>query len=135
MKKSTEKHTKKVTASQEQVAQEKSTSYGATAKYVPFSPYKVRPIANVVRGKDVVYALQWLTTYKTRRVQPLKKVLESAVANAKHRNNVDPSALIVEKICVDQGPIQKYFKPGAQGRAQIQRRRLCHISVTLQTKS
>ena len=128
MKKSTEKQT--VESSQEQ-----ATTYGATAKYIPYSPYKLRPIVDVVRGKGVEYALQWLTTYRTRRVQSIMKVLESAVANAKNRDNIEPSALIIEKICVDQGPIQKYFKPGAQGRAQIQRRRLCHISVTLQTKS
>ncbi|MBA3751994.1 50S ribosomal protein L22 [Candidatus Dependentiae bacterium] len=130
MNKSTEKDTKNAESTQQQAEQ-----YGATAKYIPYSPYKLRPIADIVRGKDVLYALRWLTTYRTRRVQSIKKVLESAVANAKNRNNVDSSALMIKEICVDQGPIQKYFKPGAQGRAQIQRRRLCHISVTLQTKS
>ena len=129
MKKSVEKHTN-VEGLVEQAA-----TYGATAKYIPYSPYKLRPIVDVVRGKNVEYALQWLTTYRTRRVQSIKKVLESAVANAKNRDNIGPDELFIEKIIVDQGPIQKYFKPGAQGRAQIQRRRLCHISVTLQIKS
>ncbi len=88
-----------------------------------------------MRGKDVDYALNWLTTYKTQRVEPIKKLFESAVANAKNLQNVEASLLIVKDIRVDQGPIRRYFKPGAQGRAKPQRTRMCHIKVTLQTKN
>lgn len=109
--------------------------FGATARYIRYSPYKLRPIVDVVRGKDVPAAMQWLMTYKTRRVQPIEKVLKSAIANAKNVKNVEPETLIIKDIRVDQGPIHRYFKPGAQGRAQIQRKRQCHISVTLQTKA
>ena len=109
-------------------------TFRATARYIRYSPYKVRPIADVVRGKDVTYALHWLTTYRTQRVEALKKVLESAIANAKNWKDIDPEALIIKEIWVDQGPIRKYFKPGAMGRAQIQRQRMCHISVTLETR-
>jgi large subunit ribosomal protein L22 len=108
--------------------------FSAKALYIPYSPYKLRPLANVVRGKSVVYALGWLKTYKSRRTEPLKKALESAVANAKNLKNIDPHELSIKEICVDQGPIHRYFKPGAMGRAMIQRKRLCHISVTLETK-
>jgi large subunit ribosomal protein L22 len=106
----------------------------AKAKFIRYSPYKLRPIVDVVRGKNVDYALQWLTTYRTQRAQPVMKVLESAVANAKDLQSLKPSELVVKDIRVDGGPIQRYFKPGAQGRANPQRKRMCHIRVVLQTK-
>ena len=118
----------------EEKTQQRS-EFGAIAKFVRYSPYKLRPIADVVRGKDVVYALNWLNTYKTQRSEPIIKTLQSAVANAKNLEDIELSALIVKEIRVDQGPIRKYFKPGAQGRAKPQRKRLCHISVTVQKKN
>lgn len=106
----------------------------ASARYVNYSPYKLRPIADIVRGKDVVYALNWLTTYRTQRAEPIRKLLESAVANAKNKSSVEGSLLKVKEIRVDGGPIHRYFKPGAQGRANIQRRRLCHMKIVLEVK-
>lgn len=116
-------------------SEQKPEQFTALARYVKYSPYKVRPIVDVVRGKDVSYALQWLMTYRTQRAEPVKKLLESAIANAKNVKNREAGALIIKEIKVDGGPIHRYFKPGAQGRAQIQRKRLCHISITLQTKA
>lgn len=107
----------------------------AKAKGLPFSPYKLRPIADVVRGKDLAYALGWLATYKTNRVVPLKKVIESAAANAKSTQGVEVGDLCVKEIRVDEGRIFRYFKPGAMGRAAMQRKRFCHISVILEQKS
>lgn len=107
----------------------------AKAKYVLYSPYKLRPLADVIRGKDVVYALGWLATYGTRRSIPVKKIIESAAANAHNLKNVEMSDLAIKEMRVDQGPIQRYFKPGAQGRAMPQRRRLCHISIVLELKA
>lgn len=109
--------------------------FKAVAKFVRYSPYKLRAIADVVRGKDVGYALNWLTTYKTQRMEPIKKALQSAVANAKNLQNHEPAVLFVKEIKVDEGPTRRYFKPGAQGRAKPQRNRMCHISVTVQTKN
>ncbi len=106
----------------------------AKASYVPYSPYKLRPLANVIRGKPVAYALGWLHTYKSRRSRPLRKALESAVANAKHLKNIEPQELSIKEVRIDQGPFYRYFKPGAQGRAVIQRKRLCHISFTLEAR-
>jgi large subunit ribosomal protein L22 len=113
----------------------KGTDLKAIAKFVRYSPYKIRAIADVIRGKDVLYALNWLTTYKTQRAEPIKKALESAVANAKNLQALEPSVLMVKEIKVDQGPMRRYFKPGAQGRAKPQRNRMCHISVTVQPKT
>jgi large subunit ribosomal protein L22 len=107
----------------------------AKAKYIWYSPYKLRPIADVVRGKSAEYALQWLTTYRTKRAIPIKKAIESAVANAKGLNNVEAKSLFIIELRIDQGPIHKYFKPSAMGRAAPQRRRLSHVSVILEEKA
>lgn len=108
--------------------------FAAKAKYVWYTPYKLRPLVDVIRGKDAQYAISWLSTYGTQRSIPVMKVIKSAVANAKNLNNIEPVNLIVKELKVDQGPIYKYYKPGAQGRAMPQRRRLSHISVTLESK-
>lgn len=106
----------------------------AKARYIRYSPYKLRPLAQVIRGKDVVYALMWLATYKTKRSQPVQKVLESAVANAKQRGNAGPESLLIKEIRIDQGPMYNYFKPSAMGRAMPHRKRTCHISLVLAPK-
>lgn len=107
--------------------------FTAKARYVWFSPYKLRPLADVIRGKDVTYALDWLTIYRNQRVKPLKKVLESAVANAINNGKAEKSALRIKEIRVDQGPTRAYYRPGAQGRAMPQTTRSSHIIVTLET--
>ncbi len=104
------------------------------SNYIRQSPYKLRLIADVLRGKDVVYALNWLSTYKIKRVLPFQKALNSAIANAKNLKNIEADNLMINEILVDQGPIFKYFKPGAMGRANPQRKRLSHLSIILKTK-
>jgi large subunit ribosomal protein L22 len=103
----------------------------AKALYVKFSPFKLRPIVDVIRGKNVLDALNWLTMYRMRRVVPIKKMLDSAVANARSLEKIDPADLFIKEICVDHGPTYKYFKPGAQGRANVQKKRSSHIKVQL----
>lgn len=107
----------------------------AKAKYISYSPYKLRPIVNVIRGKDVLYALNWLSTYRTQRAVPIQKIIESAAANARNNGNIEMNLLKIKEIRVDQGPIRRYFKPAAMGRAAPQRKRLCHLSVILENKS
>jgi large subunit ribosomal protein L22 len=104
----------------------------AKARYVRFSPYKLRPLADVVRGKNVQYALNWLATTKVRRSVPMSKLVESAAANAKNVQNVEASQLFIKEIRIDQGPIYRYFKPGAMGRANVQRKRFSHLSIILE---
>lgn len=108
--------------------------FGAKAKYLRYSPYKLRPLTDVLRGKNVRYALNWLSTCSLKKVVPIKKVIESAVANAKNLQNLEPESLWISKIFVDQGPIYRYFSPGAMGRANPRRKRLSHISVVLEKK-
>lgn len=109
--------------------------FEAKARYLRFSPYKLRPLVDVVRGKSVAYALNWLSTCPVRRVMPVTKLIESAVANARSLQNVEPAQLTVKDIYVDEGPIFRYFKPGAMGRANIYRKRLSHMKVVLETFS
>ncbi len=107
----------------------------AKARFIRYSPYKLRPIIDVIRGKDAHYALQWLSTYASRRVSPIQKVLQSAVANARYKTaTLDARTLLVKDIRIDQGPIIRYSKPGSHGRANLQRKRLSHISVVLEAK-
>ncbi|MFC1842014.1 50S ribosomal protein L22 [Candidatus Dependentiae bacterium] len=106
--------------------------FGAKAKYLRYSPYKIRPLADVLRGKSVRYALDWLSTCPLRKVRPMKKLIESATANAKNLQNVEADDLIIKTICVDQGPSFRYFKPGAMGRANPNRKRFSHVSVVLE---
>lgn len=105
----------------------------AEANFVRYSPYKLRLIVDVVRGKSALHAVNILKTLPVgKRVVPVRKVLESAIANAKNLGTTDLATLKIKDIRVDQGPIFKYYKPGAQGRSVIQRKRLSHIRVVLE---
>jgi large subunit ribosomal protein L22 len=105
----------------------------AKARYIRCSPYKLRPLAAAICGKGAVYALGMLKTAAMRRAVPVLKVLESAVANAKDRGNLEAAQLRVKEVRVDQGPMFRYFKPGAMGRSMMQKKRLCHLSVVLES--
>ena len=107
--------------------------FNARARNIRVSPFKLRPIADVVRGKDVNYALAWLNTLPLKRAKPMVKVIASAVANAKSRQNINADALIIKEIRVDQGPMYRYFKPGAMGRANIYRKRFSHVNVIVES--
>lgn len=105
--------------------------FSAKALYIKFSPFKLRPIVDVIRGKNAQEAINWLTMYRMKRIVPIKKLLDSAVANARFLKNIAPSDLIIKEIRVDHGPTYKYFKPGAQGRANIQKKRSSHMKIEL----
>jgi len=104
----------------------------AKARDIPFSPYKIRFVADAIRGKNVYQALQWLATCALKRAVPVQKVVASAAANAKNLGGIHSADLFIKTICVDQGPIRRYFKPGAMGRANPQRDRKSHISIVLE---
>ena len=106
----------------------------AKTKFVWYSAFKLRPLADVIRGKDALYAVQWLSLYKTKRSIPVRKTLKSAIANALDLQGIEAQDLFIKEICVDQGTIRYSFKPGAMGRAMHQRRRQCHITVVLEPK-
>ena len=107
-------------------------NYKASAKYIRISPYKLRPLADLIRGKNVQFALNWLATCALKKAMPLTKVIESAAANAKQLANVEAKELIIKEIKIDQGPIFRYFRPGAMGRANPQKKRLSHMNVIVE---
>ena len=104
----------------------------AKARYIRISHFKMRPLVDVVRGKNVAYALNWLNTCQLKKAVPIRKMIESAAANAKSKENIDIVDLVIKDIRVDQGPMFRYFKPGAMGRANIYRKRLAHLSVIVE---
>jgi len=105
------------------------------AKYVRFSPYKLRPYVDVIRGKNVQDALSWLITCPIKRVVPIRKLLQSAAANAKHNKGIEAKDLIIKDIRVDEGPRFRYFRPGSMGRSSIFCRRTSHLNVVVKTLS
>ena len=107
--------------------------FNAKARFLRFSPYKLRPLVDVVRGKSVPKALQWLAACPVKRALPITKLIESAAGNAKDLNSLEKNDLMILEIKIDNGPTRRYFKPGAMGRSNIYRRRSCHASVTLKT--
>lgn len=106
--------------------------FKAIAKYIKRSPFKLRPLADVVRGKSARYALDWLSVYPAKKAGAVRKVIQSAVANAKDREKIEVEQLRVSELKIDQGPAYKYFKPAAMGRSKVLKRRTSHISVTVE---
>jgi large subunit ribosomal protein L22 len=107
--------------------------FKASARYIRISPFKLRPLVDVVRGSTVDRALAFLRTCSIDRAKSIEKVIFSAYSNAVNlQQNVAMNDLVIKEIKVDQGPTFKYFKPSAMGRAQLQKKRLSHISVLLE---
>jgi len=110
----------------------------AKCSYIRVSPYKLRPFIDVIRGNSVEKAVAWLKTCAVGRARPILKTLLSAYANAKNLHPADATLsmdkVVIKEIYVDQGPIIRYFKPGAMGRACPQNRRLSHLQVILDKK-
>ena len=104
----------------------------AKVRFIRYSPYKIRPLVDVIRGKNVQYALNVLATAPIKKALPVKKMIESAAANAKHLRDVAPTGLFIKEIRIDEGPQYRYFKPGAMGRSNPYRKRTCHMSVVLE---
>ena len=109
----------------------------AKSRYIRISPYKLRPLVDVIRGSSVDKAYSWLKTCSVKRVEPIIKTLFSAYSNAKNKHAEISSMhdLVIKEIRVDQGPAVTYFKPAAMGRAAMQRKRMCHLEIVLDKKS
>ncbi len=103
----------------------------AVAKYLRVSPQKARLVADVVRGKPVDEALYTLQMMPKKPARLIKKVLESAIANADQEGSIDVDTLYIKKIAVDQGPQLKRWKARAMGRAYQIRHKLSHITIVL----
>jgi large subunit ribosomal protein L22 len=103
----------------------------AIAKYVRISPQKCRLVADQVRRLPVGQALELLEFSPKKAAKPIRKVLESAIANAEHNQGADIDELKVNAIMVDEGPVLKRWRARAKGRATAIIKRTCHITVTV----
>jgi large subunit ribosomal protein L22 len=106
----------------------------ATYKYARLSPQKGRLIADQIRNLPVARALQVLTFSNKDAAAVMKKILESAIANAEHNEGADIDELTVSKVFVNEGPTLKRIQPRAKGRANRILKRSSHITVTVSEK-
>ena len=106
----------------------------ANLKYARVPVYKTRLVADLVRGMDVNEAIRTLTFMKQKSAGMIKKLIESAVANAEQKQVIDVDNLFVKSISVDQGPSFKRFLPRAQGRATQILKKQSHINLVLDEK-
>ncbi|QLI81920.1 50S ribosomal protein L22 [Chitinibacter sp. FCG-7] len=95
------------------------------------SAQKARLVADLVRGKPVEQALNILAFCPKKGAVLIKKVLESAIANAEHNEGADIDTLKVKTIYVDKGPSLKRFSARAKGRGNRIEKQTCHITLTV----
>ncbi len=112
--------------------------YHAVHRYARISARKVRPLADMIRGKLADEALDILRFQPHRGARMLEKVLKSAIGNARDPENpenkgrsVDAERLFVSAATVDGGPMFKRIRPRARGMAYVIRKRMSHINITL----
>ena len=101
----------------------------AKLKSARLSAQKARLVADQIRGKSVADALNILTFSPKKGAELIKKVLESAIANAEHNDGADVDELKVSTVFVDEGMTMKRIRPRAKGRADRILKRTCHITV------
>ncbi len=106
----------------------------ATAKYIRISPYKVRAVLDLIRGKDYRQAVGILENLNKSSSEPILKVLKSAGANAENNQGMNTDALYVAVCYADQGPTLKRYIPKAHGRAGGLLKRTSHITIVLDEK-
>jgi large subunit ribosomal protein L22 len=103
----------------------------ANLRHARVSPQKARLVADLIRGKGIEDALDLLTYSNKKSAQIIKKVLESAIANAENNYGYDIDELIVGTVFVDTGPTMKRIRPRARGRADRIVKRTSHITIKL----
>lgn len=111
----------------------------AILRYARVSAQKARLVADLVRGRDVADAIEMLTFTNKKTAPMIKRLVESAVANAEvaaeQRNqDLDIDVLYIKTIFVDAGPSLRRFRPRAQGRATPILKKTSHITVELATR-
>ena len=103
----------------------------AIHKFARLSPQKARLVADQIRGLPVEKAVEQLTFSNKKAAQVIKKVLESAIANAEHNEGADIDELRVRTVTIDEGPTYKRWKARARGRVNHIFKRSSHIRVTV----
>ena len=103
----------------------------AIARYIRVSPRKVRLLMREIKGKRVEEALNLLAFAPQKGAPILRKLINSALANASQYPDIDVDNLFIGHIFADEGPTLKRFRPRAMGRATRIRKRSCHLTVIL----
>lgn len=101
----------------------------AVLRYCHISAFKVRPVLDIIRGKDVAEARDILRFSERDAAIVVGKLLDSAVANAAHNDELDPEELFVSACFADEGMTHKRWRPRARGRATRIRKRTSHVTV------
>lgn len=109
-------------------------TYKAGAKFVRISPYKVREVAAIIKGKHVDEARRILAFTPKAASFEMNKILESAIANAEHNFQVPQEELYIRFVSADEGVTIKRFRPRAQGRGFRIRKRTSHIQLELERR-
>lgn len=107
----------------------------AIAKYVRMSPSKLKPIADLVRGKSLDEALTILKFTPGKGSEIFEKVVLSAAANAENNHEMNRDELYVAEIYANQGPTMKRWRAGARGGASKILKRSSHVGVTLKERN
>ena len=102
----------------------------AHLRHLRMSGRKVRLVADLIRGMAVEPALAQLSFMSKAAARPVRKLLESAIANATHNHQLSRESLYVKAIMVNQGPTLKRWRPRAMGSAAPILKRTCHIDLT-----
>lgn len=106
--------------------------YRALARFILVSPFKVRRVADTVRRRPYTEAVAILENLPHRSARILKKVIQSAAANALYHNkNLDEDMLFVKELQVNDGPRMKRLWPRARGRADMLQKRMSHITAVV----
>lgn len=103
----------------------------AVCRYVRMSPYKLRRVADLIRGKGVKEAENILNLRIGKAPLILRKVLQSALYNARQKGDVDLKNFYIKKLLVDQGPFMKRVMPMARRRVGLIKKRFAHITLVL----
>lgn len=103
----------------------------AKLRFARLSAQKGRLVADQIRGLPVEQALNVLAFSKKKGAEMMKKVLDSAIANAENNEGADIDELKVKTVCVDEGPIMKRLRARAKGRGTRILKRTSHITVTV----
>jgi len=106
----------------------------AKLRYLRISARKTRLVADLVRGKNVAEAINILTFTPRAACEPVRKLIESAIANAE-AGNADVDQLYVNTLTVDEGPTLRRFRPRAMGRATRINKRTSHVTCVLAERS
>ena len=103
----------------------------AIAKDVRISPIKIRLMVDLIRAKNVNDALNILTNYNSKPARVVKKVLDSAIANAVNNNNLDKDKLYIKTAVVDQASTLKRRVPGSRGKVDKFYHRRSHVTIVV----